>query len=317
MKVIVLALMATALVAGGAKAAPSVQIRNAAVRVVVVPEARSDVQVTVLKTTDGLPLYISRRGETVFVEGRLPHLFRHCGGQGEKLRISFLTRRYVAKDFPSIVVKTPMDAKVYAGGAALGSVGRARTVELSNSGCGDWTVANTQDVLVVRTSGAGRVQAGSAGSAELTISGSGSMRVGPVTGLVTSRISGSGSLQAASMGEADFNISGSGSQRTGVIARGLRSVISGTGDVDAVSISGPMDVRVSGVGHIRAPRGEVTTLTARISGSGDVNFGGTAQDLEANVSGAGDVYVANVTGDVVKHVSGAGQVRVGSRASDR
>jgi len=110
MKVIVLALTATALVAGAAKAAPAVQIRNAAVRVVVVPEARADVQVTVLKTTRGLPLYVSRQGETVFVEGRLPHFFRNCGGHGERLYISFLTRRYEAKDFPSIVVKIPMDA---------------------------------------------------------------------------------------------------------------------------------------------------------------------------------------------------------------
>ncbi len=304
---------AASLAAGAATAAPSVEIKNAAVRVVVIPENRTDVQVTVLKSSASLPLYITRVGDGVVVDGRLPHFWRNCRGDGENLRIGVFGRGdFGVGQFPSIVVKTPMDAKVWAGDAVLGSIGRARTVDLHNSGCGDWTVANTEDVLVARVSGSGNVAAGSAGSADLHLSGAGKMKVGAVRGLLTSRISGSGSVTAGPAGEADLTISGAGNMRTGAVSRGLHGRISGSGDVDVDSLNGPMDVIVSGVGHVRVPKGAVTTLQARISGTGGVTFGGVAENLDANVSGAGSVSAATVTGSVTKRVSGVGQVRIGN-----
>jgi len=99
--------------------------------------------------------------------------------------------------------------------------------------------------------------------------------------------------------------------RSGPIASGLTATISGSGNLDAERVDGPFRARVSGVGHIRAPAGNVTVMEARIGGSGNVDFGGVAQSLEAQISGSGDVRVAQVTGEVTRRVSGSGEIRIG------
>ena len=62
---------------------------------------------------------------------------------------------------------------------------------------------------------------------------------------------------------------------------------------------------------IKVPAGHVTSMRARISGSGEVSFGGDAQSLQALVSGSGDIHVGAVKGEVEKHVSGSGEVHIG------
>ncbi|MEI9964942.1 MAG: hypothetical protein WDM92_09745 [Caulobacteraceae bacterium] len=76
-------------------------------------------------------------------------------------------------DLPQIVVRTPMDAHVEAGPAVFGSIGRADSVELSNAGCGDWTVANVGGALKINTAGSGDTHAGDAGSLVVHVAGSG------------------------------------------------------------------------------------------------------------------------------------------------
>ena len=76
-------------------------------------------------------------------------------------------------------------------------------------------------------------------------------------------------------------------------------------------LEGPMTARISGVGHVRVPAGQVTAMDAKISGSGGIEFGGVAQSLDAVVSGVGSVRASEVTGSVSKRVSGAGSVQVG------
>jgi hypothetical protein len=298
--------------ASAAAAAPTLQIRHAAVHVVVIPEARSNIEVTVLRTNKKLPIYISRLGDSVSIDGKLWWLWTNCRGEGEKLRLSvFGLGDFSAADLPQIVVKTPMDARVAADGVTVGSVGRSSSLTLHHGGCGSWTVANVEHELELRNSGSGRIDAGSSGSAEVVLSGSGELKVGPVKNALAARVSGSGVISAASAGAADLTISGSGDVKSGPVSSGLKAVISGSGNLDVARLDGRMQARVSGVGHIRVPEGSVTTMEARISGAGDVDFGGVAQSLDAAVSGAGDISAAEVTGTVTKHVSGSGQVRVG------
>ena len=56
--------MAGLLGASAASAAPGLEIRDSAVRVTIIPEARSDVSVTVTQTNGRLPLRITRMGDS-------------------------------------------------------------------------------------------------------------------------------------------------------------------------------------------------------------------------------------------------------------
>jgi hypothetical protein len=308
-----LALAAVSLAAAGSAAAePSVEITNAAVNVVVVPEARSDVEVRVLKTSSALPLYIEHFGDRVVVDGRLWPMWSSCHGRGAGTRIAIFGKGdFGVGDLPQIIVKTPMDSRVSAGGLIVGSVGRSHSLELHHGGCGSWTVANVEQAMVVSASGSGDVETGSAGSADLTISGSGKVRTGPVKGQFAAVISGSGDVDTASTGDARIRISGSGDIRTGPVIGGMDAQVSGSGDVRAASLSGPLVARITGAGRLSIPKGEVTTMEADITGSGDVDFGGRAESLDARISGVGDVRVADVTGAVSRRVSGMGRVTIG------
>ncbi|HWA61582.1 MAG TPA: DUF2807 domain-containing protein [Caulobacteraceae bacterium] len=298
--------------AASAAAEPSLEIRHAAVRVVVMPEARADVMVEVLKANPRLPLYIDRVGDQVIVDGHLPGFLTGCHGSGQNLRAQIFGRGdFKAEEFPQIVVHTPMDVRVHSGGVSVGSIGRAHSVELREGGCGSWTVANVEDLLSARLSGSGEIEAGTSRRAELGLSGVGRLRAAAIADTLEGRVSGSGLIDVTSAQSAELVVSGSGNVRAGTIPGGLTAEISGSGDVSVARVDGPLRARLSGVGHIRVPAGQVTVLQAHISGSGDVDFGGVAQTLEADVSGSGDIHVGKVTGQVDKRVSGSGQVTVG------
>ena len=312
LQVLTIAAAAALACAGAATAAPSLQIRDAAVRVVVIPEARADVKVDVIKTNPNLPLYIGQEGDTVIVDGRLPKWFAGCHGHGEDTHYEAMGRGdFAAADWPTIVVHTPMDVHVDAGGATLGTVDRAHSVTLNHGGCGDWKVANVEGQLEARLSGVGDIETGTSGSAHLTLSGAGNMHAGAVRSDLTARVSGVGSIVTTTSASADMDVSGSGSVRSGAVAGGLHTSISGTGSVNVERIQGPLNAHISGTGSLNVSNGEVTDMEAHVSGTGGVRFGGTAQTLDAHVSGVGSVVVAKVTGNVNKSVSGIGSVRVG------
>jgi len=271
-----LACSAAALALSGAASAADVDIRYAAVRVIVIPEARSDVAVSVVRSNPRMRITVARLGDSVVVNGGLGLRGANC--------TSFFGRRGVHvwgmgfipyDDLPQIVVRTPVDAKVRAGGAVFGIVDRTQSLDLANAGCGDWSVANVAGPFTLRLSGSGDVRGGSAGSADVKISGSSDVY-----------------LQD--------------------IHNGLDSSISGSGDLHTASVSGPMHVRVAGSGDVIAPAGQVTDLVVSVAGSGDVRLGGVAKTLEASVAGSGDVSVGRVTGSVSKHIAGSGSVSVGS-----
>ncbi|MGA0604348.1 GIN domain-containing protein [Caulobacter sp. KR2-114] len=307
---------APALAAEG-DAMPTVRIRNAAVRVVIVPEARADVVVRVVKANPRLPVFVGVTGDTTIVDGHLQTWFLRCRGHGRDFRVRTMDRgAFGYDDLPLVVIETPLDARVAtgglgAGGAVTGSVGRADALSLDLGACGDWTVANVRDRLSVAVGGSGDVSTGSAGSARLTISGSGRLRTRAIAGDLSARVSGSGEVEVAQAGHADLDVSGSGDMRLGPVTGGLRASISGSGDLKVERLAGDFDSTVSGVGDVKVSDGQVGAMRTHISGSGDVDFGGTAQSLEAVISGRGDVSVRTVTGNVDKRISGAGAVHIG------
>jgi hypothetical protein len=341
------------LAAAGTASAAGLDIRNAALRVVIIPEARSDVNVTILKTNARLPLKLSTglSGQTVVDGGVWFAPFGQaiwCDGGGG---VHVWGVGHVANDdLPQILVRVPLATRISAGGAVFGAISRADQLDLSVSGCGDWTVGNVRDRLAVGSSGDAKVRTGTAGQMTLqasgsgdittravangldaSVSGSGEITVEQASGAVRLRGSGSGDLvvnggQASRLdvdvsgsGDVQFKgaaqdlaagLSGNGAIATGPVTRSLGVDISGSGDMTVASASGIVRARISGSGALKIAGGHASSVDARISGSGDVDFAGQADTVNASSSGSGDLHVAHVTGSVVSSSSGSGRVIV-------
>lgn len=262
--------------AGVAAADPSVKIKDAVARVEVIPEARGDVKVEFLTTNKSLPLNIRRDGSDVTVDGGLRR--NRINGCNTVMGKTVVHVRGVGdvkwEDIPQIVVRVPMDAEVAAAGAVFGSVGRTDHLELSNAGCGDWTVANVKGKFELNQAGSGDTRAGSAASAEI-------------------------------------NIAGSGDVKTQEIGGDLEVNIAGSGGVTTASVNGKLEANIAGSGDVTINRGRSRSVEVSIMGSGDVDFGGEADVVEAHIAGSGDVRIAKVNGPIQKSVAGSGQVIVG------
>lgn len=177
-------LAAATFAAGAASAAPSVKIKDAVARVVVIPENRSDVKIEFLTTNNSLPLEVRQNGDEVIVDGDLRmSKINGCNNRNGKIWVKVRGVGEVSYDnFPQIAVRTPMNVKVAAGGAVFGDIGRSDNVELANAGCGDWTIANTRGKLEVSQAGSGDTKAGSAAEVEISIAGSGDVHTQAVAG---------------------------------------------------------------------------------------------------------------------------------------
>jgi hypothetical protein len=262
--------------APSALGAPSVRIRAAAVRIVAQPEDRRDILITLLHAAPGLRIKISRFSGQWFVTGDVAHKVRGCRPVGGRPSVQLWGRGDVDyDDLPQVLVRMPLDARISANGAVFGAVGRSRTLDLVNEGCGDWTLANVAGQLRLDQAGSGEVHAGAAGRASLNVSGSGSILVQAILGPLT-------------------------------------AVSNSSGDIIVRSLDGDLDARIAGSGSIRTLAGTAPRLKASIAGSGSVRFDGVADSLDASIAGPGDVIVAHVTGKVTRRVFGSGAIRVGS-----
>ncbi|ACG77642.1 putative filamentous hemagglutinin/adhesin [Phenylobacterium zucineum HLK1] len=266
---------AAALTAGGAAHAASVEIKDAVARVTVIPEDRSDVRVEIVAPNARLPLEVRTLGDRTIVDGDLDRKIRNCRGSGETQSVDVRGVGDIAwREMPQVVVRTPRDVRVQAGGAVFGSVGRSVSVNLSNAGCGDWTVANVERELKIRQAGSGDTRTGSAGSAVIRVAGSGDVATADIRG-------------------------------------GLDVNIAGSGNVAVRSISGPLEVAIAGSGDVTVAAGRATAMTVSVAGSGDVDFRGQAESVKAKIAGSGDVRVREVKGEVSKTIMGSGAVTVG------
>jgi hypothetical protein len=263
--------------AGAAAAAPAVEINHAIARVTVSPEPRADIRVDILRTNPRLPLRVwSFLGRTYIDGGLAGARVRTChGGVAQPSVYAAGIGEVSADAMPLILIRTPMDARVSAGGAVFGQVGRSASLDLSNAGCGDWQVGNVRGKLTVNVAGSGSVRTGQAGSAELRVAGSGDIATKDIAGPVVA-----------------MNV--------------------GSGDVDVASVKGPFNARIAGSGHVTVAGGHASAMEASIAGSGDIALKGVADSLNASVMGSGDVHVLRVTGSVRKAIVGSGDVRVGS-----
>lgn len=266
--------------AGAAVAADTeIEIRDAVARVTVVTEDRSDVDVQITQGSAPLPqITVRREGGKTIIDGDLGRRdIRECQARdGGAPIVRVRGERIALNDAPRIVVRAPRrDLEVGAEGAVWGSIGRTERLELSNAGCGDWTVANVSGPLEIAVAGSGDVQAGSAGSAEIAIAGSGDVSLTRV-----------GALEVA---------------------------IAGSGDVRVGRMDGALEASIAGSGDVIIDSGQATRAEANIAGSGDIRLAGSVQDLSANLIGSGDIRVARVTGNVRRSKLGSGDVIVGTR----
>jgi hypothetical protein len=274
---IALTFAAVGLAAGGAAVAgPSVELRDAVARVTVIPEDRADVKVEMLTTNAALPLEVRTEGMTTVISGNLAHRISDCHTRGDHPTAWVRGVGEISYDnMPQVVIRTPKAVIVETGGAIYGAVGRgAASLDLENSGCSGWTVADVAGDVSLRESGAGSAKMGSANRLAL-------------------RLSGAGSVHATQ------------------VRQGLDATLSGAGSVSIDDLSGPVQAHVSGVGHIKAAQGHATTMRASVSGVGGVEFGGDAQSLDASISGFGGIRVKSVSGQVTKSISGGGHVSIG------
>jgi hypothetical protein len=263
-------------VAVAAEAAPAVEIRNAAAQVIVTPEPRSDIKVELVRTNARLPLRIWRFAGRTFVDGGLQHRLRGCRIHGGAAGATIAgVGETPLSTLPEVVIHTPLDARVFAGGAVWGSVGRSNDLEFANAGCGEWVIANVRGRMKVSLAGTGAARTGQSGSAELYSAGAGSIS-------------------------------------TREVADGAVAMNFGSGQIQIASVNGPFTARIAGAGSVRAAAGRVSAMQAQVAGSGGISLDGVADRLQASIVGSGDVRVGRVTGPVRKDIIGSGIVRVGS-----
>src|SRR4051812_31884476 len=155
--------------APGLASAAEVQVKGAAMQLTVIPEARSDVVGTVTRGNDKLPpIRFVRTPQGLLVDGGLGKRIADCGMFGG-VKIKGGPRIH-KRDVPQVTVRIPLDAVVITDGYVRGSIGSARSVNLTAEGCGDWTVGATQS-LQISLQGLGGVNAGATRSAKIGMEG--------------------------------------------------------------------------------------------------------------------------------------------------
>jgi hypothetical protein len=272
---LLLAASAAVALAASAASAASVEVKDAVARVTVIPENRTDIKIDVIRANSQLPLEVRTFAGRTIVDGRLGRRIRDCRGSGENATVHVRGVGDVPwREMPQVVIHTPREVDMDAGGAVWGSVGRSASLKLGNAGCGDWTVGNVDGSMRVSQAGSGNTRAGSAAQAKIRVAGSGDTAVGDIRG-------------------------------------GLDVDIAGSGDVTAISVAGPFGVHVAGSGDVRVASGHATAMDVAVAGSGNVDFRGTADSLKARIAGSGDVRAREVKGQVSKTVMGSGGVIIG------
>lgn len=291
---------------------PGASLEHVAARVVVIPEARGNVSVSIRQGDPRLPAVTAHaRGATLVVQGGLDGRISGCDDVGLHLNLGWsdggghegaapgLDVRAVRirgvgavplSRLPLITVRTPLNSRVAASGAVWGQVGDASSLSLSSAACGLWTLDQVQGLLDLDLSGSSDVRGAGSGPLRVRSAGSSDVVVGPV------------------QGAADLSLSGSGGVRTGPVAGGLHADTAASGDVVVSRVQGPIQTSILGSGEVEVRGGNAPGAVVNVVGSGDFKFGGVAGNLAASVSGSGDVHVAHVTGRVSKSVSGSGEI---------
>lgn len=129
---------------------------------------------------------------------------------------------------------------------------------------------------------------------ELNLSGSGDIvSKDPIKNdKFSAKLSGSGDIDLNVVANSfDFSLSGSGDIKLKGNADNLAIKLSGSGDIEAANLkSKNADIMVSGSGDVKINCNE--SLTARVSGSGDITYTGNPEKKDTKVSGSGKISKA-------------------------
>ncbi|MGE6352672.1 head GIN domain-containing protein [Flavobacterium sp. NPDC079362] len=126
---------------------------------------------------------------------------------------------------------------------------------------------------------------------EVTLSGSGNVQSKDVikNDKLLAKLSGSGNFYlAVDSNTLELNLSGSGNVQLKGNADSFTTKLSGSGDIDTTDLQSKIvDVNVSGSGNSKINCKE--SLTARVSGSGNIKYTGNPEKRDVKVSGSGNI----------------------------
>lgn len=111
-----------------------------------------------------------------------------------------------------------------------------------------------------------------------------------VAALNEARVAGSGSISATGIDAKKFDahVTGSGDINITGKAESLTASISGSGNIDTTKLPVAVaDVRVTGSGNAKV--NAMKSITATVTGSGDVHYAGNPSEVQEHVTGSGSV----------------------------
>lgn len=202
-------------------------------------------------------------------------------------------------------------------GSLDADVGDVASANISSSGSGDIVLGEVGGALAILAQGSADVDVASAQTAAIRIHGSSDVDLGDIAGELSLESHGSGDLEAASVsGAIAISMRGSGdavirSGQAPTLAMSLRGSggaqfhgtagdtsvdVSGSGNARISSVNGQVGIRVNGSGDVRIEDGEASTFTARSNGSGDIYFGGRAENAQITTNGSGSVTIEDYHG---------------------
>lgn len=252
-----------------AQAAPYVEIRDVAARIIVIPEDRTDVAVRVQYPKEGLPTITQRiSGNQLILDGKLKRRVSCRSGEAVEVRG---IGHFSNAQLPLLTIRVPRDAHIAAGGAVYGQVGASQSLHFSHAGCGKWTVGDT-------------------GNANINIGGSGDVAAGHMQKLQVN-IGGSGNVTGKSATELSANIGGNGNISMDTLSGPAEVNIGGSGNVEIAGGNAPrLKISIAGSGRVRHD-GTVHDLNVSIMGSGDVNVGKVTGEVSRSVMGSGKINI--------------------------
>lgn len=120
---------------------------------------------------------------------------------------------------------------------------------------------------------------------------SGQVNIGDTEGKLQARVTGANNIFAGRVKDAVLSVKGSG-------------------DIRVQEVNGSLTAQIAGSGDIRVRDGSVTTLNITITGSGDIIFGGRAEDAILTITGSGDIKVAHIKNRPVTNIVGSGDIDI-------
>lgn len=313
-----------------ASGAPSIEITNFAGEVRI--EQGETLSVRVERGDPDAPVTTVERADGLVIDGGREMDDWRCRGGWRQTGIGF--DRASARPFdewPLVIITTPDPAAVSIDDSLVQvAAGDLAGLELSLAHCGAFDAGDVAGDVSLGLSGSADVTLGDVGGeADIAISGSSDVTLGDVAGSVSLSMSGSGDVALGDAAALGVRTSGSGDVEAGRIAGALSFSASGSGDLEAISarglamrsggsadvslgsLEGPLEVTLSGSGDATIGDGRAEPFQVRASGSGGVEFGGTAVDVSVRLSGGGDVRVGALEGAQSVRTSGGGDFDVG------